>query len=154
MKLTKEQCQKLLHDRGIWVTNACDKCGQLLGSVRWTRRGEPGEWCSAECRDGVSVSAPKLAVTEPLAFVRRERIGAWPTGRPKKHANNAEKCRCYRQNRKTVLATRNTPSQSIENAQLADAKNASRVVHPCRAPEGLETAPRIEFLSACQPARS
>jgi hypothetical protein len=53
MKLTREQSQKLVQERGIWVTNACDRCGRLLGAVRWTRRGEPGEWCSALCRDGV-----------------------------------------------------------------------------------------------------
>lgn len=53
MKLTKEQSQKLLHERGIWVTEACDKCGRLLGAVRYTRRGESGEWCSELCRDGV-----------------------------------------------------------------------------------------------------
>ena len=53
MKLTKAQSQTLLRERGIWITEACDKCGKLLGSVRWTRRGEPGEWCAAECRDGI-----------------------------------------------------------------------------------------------------
>jgi hypothetical protein len=34
MKLTNEQTQKLLCDFGIWITEACDKCGQLLGSSR------------------------------------------------------------------------------------------------------------------------
>jgi hypothetical protein len=52
MKLTSEQTQKLLCDFGIWIAEACDKCGQLLGSVRWTRSGEPEEFCSAACRDG------------------------------------------------------------------------------------------------------
>jgi hypothetical protein len=53
MKLTEEQRQRLLRGRGIWITEACDKCGQSLGSVRWTRRDEPGEWCSIACRDGI-----------------------------------------------------------------------------------------------------
>ena len=56
MKLTRNQSEKLLHERGIWITEACDKCGQLLGSVRWTRKEERGEWCSAECRDGIRVA--------------------------------------------------------------------------------------------------
>jgi hypothetical protein len=60
MKLTREQSQKLLQECGIWSTEVCDRCGQLLGSVRWTRAGQPGEWCSAECRDGVKVAAPTL----------------------------------------------------------------------------------------------
>jgi hypothetical protein len=58
MRLTREQTEKLLRERGIWITEACDKCGKLLGAVRWTRRNEPGEWCSAECRDGVPAKKP------------------------------------------------------------------------------------------------
>ena len=53
MRLTTAQSEQLLERHGIWVTAACDECGKLLGAVRWTRRGEPGEWCSALCRDGV-----------------------------------------------------------------------------------------------------
>jgi hypothetical protein len=55
MKLKREQCEKLR----IWVTEACDKCGQLLGSIRWTRLGECGEWCSKSCRDRIAAGAPK-----------------------------------------------------------------------------------------------
>jgi hypothetical protein len=40
MKLASEQAQKLLRDFGIRVTDACDKCGQLLGSIRWMRTRE------------------------------------------------------------------------------------------------------------------
>jgi hypothetical protein len=68
MRLTREQSQELLRERGVWVAKACDRCGQLLGSIHWTRRGEPGEYCSAECRDGVTVLVPtlKAAVKECL----------------------------------------------------------------------------------------
>jgi hypothetical protein len=61
MRLTQNQSQKLLHERGSWITGTCDKCGRLLGSSRWTRKGEPGEWCSAVCRDdmGVTMLVPK-----------------------------------------------------------------------------------------------
>jgi hypothetical protein len=59
MKLKREQCEKLLREFGIWVAEACDKCGQLLGSVRWTRKDNLGEWCSKVCRDGVAAGAPK-----------------------------------------------------------------------------------------------
>ena len=52
MKLSQEQRQELLRERGIWVTEACDRCRQLLGSVRYTFRGQKGEWCSELCRDG------------------------------------------------------------------------------------------------------
>jgi hypothetical protein len=59
MRLKREQCEKLLSELGIWVTEACDKCGQLLGSIRWTRQGECWEWCSKSCRDGIAAGAPK-----------------------------------------------------------------------------------------------
>jgi hypothetical protein len=59
MRLKREQCEKLLSEFGIWVTDACDKCGQLLGSVGWTRKDEPWEWCSKSCRDGIAAGAPK-----------------------------------------------------------------------------------------------
>jgi hypothetical protein len=58
MKLKREQREKLLCERGIWVTEACGTCGQLLGSVRWTRQGARGEWCSEACRDGIKITTP------------------------------------------------------------------------------------------------
>jgi hypothetical protein len=63
MRLTREQSQELLLERSNWISAACDKCGKLLGSVRWTCRGELGEWCSAQCRDGVADSVPTLKAT-------------------------------------------------------------------------------------------
>jgi len=52
--------RRLLEDRGISVTECCDKCGQLLGSVRFMRRGDPGVWCSSKCRgDGERKSSVK-----------------------------------------------------------------------------------------------
>jgi hypothetical protein len=53
MRLTKAQSDRLLEQHGIWITTACDQCGNLLGAVRWSRRAEAGEWCSERCRDGV-----------------------------------------------------------------------------------------------------
>jgi hypothetical protein len=52
MRLTVEQSRQALAEHGCYVTEACDKDGKLLGYVRYTRRGEPGEWCSEICRDG------------------------------------------------------------------------------------------------------
>lgn len=53
MQLTRNQ-QADLRERGIFASEICDKCGKILGAVRYTRRGEPGEWCSHECRDGIA----------------------------------------------------------------------------------------------------
>lgn len=89
MKLTEQQ-QIELRERGIVANEACDKCGTILGAVRFTRRGEPGEWCSRECRDGLA------AVQERQA--RR-------AGRPRKHSDIAAKQRAYRSR---LRALRNT----------------------------------------------
>jgi len=80
MKLTVEQSRKLLAEHGCYVTEACDKCGQLLGAVRYTRRGEPGEWCSELCRNGAEQVA------------ERQRKG----GRPRKYRNAVQRERAER----------------------------------------------------------
>jgi hypothetical protein len=49
---------QLLIERGIFATEACDRCGQILGAVRYTRAGDPGVWCGRECRDGAHAYAP------------------------------------------------------------------------------------------------
>jgi len=56
--LREDLRRRLLEDRGISVAECCDWCGRLLGAVRFTRRGEPGVWCSRECRDGKEAHEP------------------------------------------------------------------------------------------------
>jgi hypothetical protein len=58
MKLTTAQAYELLAKYGIYVREACGRCGQLLGAVRFTRKGESGVWCSQECRDGTAARVP------------------------------------------------------------------------------------------------
>jgi hypothetical protein len=50
MLLREEVRRRLLEDRGITPAEACDRCGTLLGAVRYLRKGEVGVWCSRECR--------------------------------------------------------------------------------------------------------
>jgi hypothetical protein len=50
MDLSTELRKRLLIDCGIYVTEACDSCGTLLGPIRFTRIEDSGEWCSRECR--------------------------------------------------------------------------------------------------------
>jgi hypothetical protein len=78
MKLTREQSYALLEKHGCYVTEACDKCGQILSAVRYTRKNESGDWCSRECRG----DAPRPAIRKG--------------GRPRKHKTNAERQRAYR----------------------------------------------------------
>jgi hypothetical protein len=53
MRLTEAQSRELLQTHGMYVAEVRDQCGQILGHVRYTRRNEPGEWCSQVCRDGI-----------------------------------------------------------------------------------------------------
>jgi hypothetical protein len=70
MLLTVQQSYDLLARHGVYAKEICDKCGAVLGAVRYTRKDEPGVWCSGECRgDG-------------------ERIRK--NGRPRKYRNGEE----------------------------------------------------------------
>jgi hypothetical protein len=52
MRLSEEQSRALLAKYGAYVTEVCDKCGKILGPIRFTQYGQTGEWCSKRCRDG------------------------------------------------------------------------------------------------------
>jgi hypothetical protein len=75
MRLTEAQSRELLAKYGVYVTEVCDKCGKILGHVRFARYGEPGEWCSHLCRDGAA---------EPCRATRKG-------GRPPKYRNDRER---------------------------------------------------------------
>src|SRR5260370_42410987 len=56
MLLTNRQARDLLLKHGIFAREICDKCGVVLGAVRFTRRDEASVWCSPLCRgDGERV---------------------------------------------------------------------------------------------------
>jgi len=60
MLLTVAQAYELLSTRGAFAREACDRCGRVLGPVRFTRRGEIGVWCSSECRgDELAIARPR-----------------------------------------------------------------------------------------------
>jgi hypothetical protein len=70
MKLTTKQSYELLERFGCYVTEACDKCGKLLGPVRYTQKGDPEVWCSRECRG----EAPRPD-RNPGVLIRRKHAG-------------------------------------------------------------------------------
>ena len=78
MMLIPAHAYRLLERYGVYSLSACDKCGQLLGAVRYTRKNEAGEWCSRVCRGD------------------RERPLIRRGGRPRKYKTNAERQRVYR----------------------------------------------------------
>ncbi len=46
MRLSEEQSREVSQKHGVYVSEACDKCGKILGPVRFTRSGQSGEWCN------------------------------------------------------------------------------------------------------------
>jgi hypothetical protein len=58
MHLTHAQSYALLEKHGVYAREICDKCGAVLGAVRFTRKEESGVWCSRECRDGCEAYTP------------------------------------------------------------------------------------------------
>jgi hypothetical protein len=113
MRISDTQIAEL-RSRGIYITEACDSCGQLLGSVRWTRKGEPGEWCSRECRDGKSEAQKHEARISAKAG--RPRLKLSETGRIERNKQQSrERSRRYRRS-----VTQNC-QQPTETAEVAGA---------------------------------
>ncbi len=50
MLLTIQKSYELLAKYGCFAREICDKCGIVLGAVRFTRYGESEVYCSRECR--------------------------------------------------------------------------------------------------------
>jgi hypothetical protein len=59
MLLTVQRAYELLAKHGVFAREICDKCGRVLGAVRFMRQGDAGVWCSRECRDGAEAHAPR-----------------------------------------------------------------------------------------------
>ena len=69
MLLAIQKSYELLANCGCFAREICNKCGTVLGAVRYTRKDESGVWCSGECRGDVR------------RFVRLK------PGRPRKYKN-------------------------------------------------------------------
>jgi hypothetical protein len=118
MRLTEEQSRELFRRTGNYLKEICDRCGKPLGEVRWTRRGESGEFCSALCRDGEATIASKRRGGRPMKYRNKnERRDA-----------NARYQREFRSRHRHGV--RKTPSQLDRNKRLAGAKIASLALPP------------------------
>jgi hypothetical protein len=106
MLLTEAQRRELLQTHGVYVTAACDKCGLILGYVRYTRRNQTGEWCSKVCRDGVDL---KLGVCQGCSVPLN--------GKHRRAKFCSDTCR----KRQRARDRREKPETPIANKALADA---------------------------------
>jgi hypothetical protein len=62
MQLSTSQQAELRVTHGICANEVCNACLKPLDHIRYTRKNQPGEWCSRVCRDGVEV-AERFAAT-------------------------------------------------------------------------------------------
>lgn len=139
MRPSAQHCRALLDRFQCWITASCDRCGRLLGAIRWTRKGEPGEWCSRECRDG-----------EAEAQALESRRATRKAGRPRlkiSDENKAQRLRSQQKEASRRYRARQNCSvikncqQLFETAALADAKISSLVSVPYRSALSLHAAP-------------
>jgi hypothetical protein len=73
MLLAIQKSYKILAKYGCFAREICDKCGIVLGAVRFTRYGESEVYCSCECRG----DAPRSTTLRP--------------GRPRKYKTDRER---------------------------------------------------------------
>jgi hypothetical protein len=113
MRLTESQSRELLEKYGVYVAEVCDKCGKILGPIRFTRCGQTGEWCSKRCRDG---------------FERKPGTcfgcGVPLNGKRKGSVFCSDVCR----KRFRVEAIRIIAERSVQNSGLTDGISSSRYV--------------------------
>ena len=117
--LRAELRKRLLEERGVYVTEACDTCGQLPGPVRYTRKDDPGVWCSRACRDGQNAATPGKCRGCGASLEGKRKGSKW-CGEPCRRMAGYQ----HKPNNKI------NPRIDLENKGLADAKMASLVVHP------------------------
>lgn len=89
MQLTVQQARALLAKHGVYACEICEKCGMVLGAIRFTRKCEAGEWCSRECRGDVQRDAIRKGGRPRKHRTEAARIGA------ERH-QNAERQRTFR----------------------------------------------------------
>lgn len=105
MLLSADVRAQLCRERGVYVLEACDRCGQLLGPVRFTRRDDRGVWCSRLCRDGAERRLDCSVCRSPLRGKRRGSI----------YCSD----RCRKQNAPSVQDRRIIAETYIQNKGLA-----------------------------------
>jgi len=60
MTISPELQNRLRDEYGVYATEACDRCGRVLGVVRFTRAGDSGVWCSRKCRGDSESQGQKI----------------------------------------------------------------------------------------------
>lgn len=113
MMLREELRRRLLAERGIYVKQCCDKCGQLLGPVCYTRRGESGVWCSRKCR----------GIVEQPTIRKGGRPAKYRTEAARLNAEKAQSVERQRAFRLRVQRNGKPPDKSFVSVELQTRKS-------------------------------
>jgi len=111
MLLAIEKSYELLAHYGCFAREICDKCGIVLGAVRFTRKGESEVHCSRECRGDAYRSATH----------RRGRPRKYKTDRERRAAKTRQQ-QVYRSHpnvEKTVRIQSETKSLQTQKVPLS-----------------------------------
>lgn len=71
-----QKSYELFANHGCFAREICDKCGIVLGAVRFTRRGESEVYCSRECRGDAHRAATRRPGRPHKYKTARERRAA------------------------------------------------------------------------------
>jgi hypothetical protein len=109
MRLTTTQGYDLLEKHGAYIAELCDACGQGIGPIRFTRRGDAGVWCSRECRGGKDTYVPGTC---------RECRAALPRGKRRGSVFCDDACKQARHRSKPVLQRPRPGKLSVTNRSI------------------------------------
>src|SRR5579871_4522802 len=116
MRLTQQQSREVYAKHGCYLTEACDNdsCRTLIHYMnRFTKKDDPGVWCSRVCRDGIDFQPGLCRGCKTTLSGKRK--GALYCGRA---------CR-MRTMRKEVSDPEIIVNMGIQNMALADAISGS-----------------------------
>jgi hypothetical protein len=117
MKLTARQAYELLEKHGSYITEICNRCGKGIGPVRFTRKDDPGIWCSRECRDGKEARQPATCRHCRAVLPKAKRRGA-------AFCDDACKQAAYRS--KPALQSPRTARLSVTNRSISAAFSSEK----------------------------
>jgi hypothetical protein len=120
------ELQRPLRERGVYVTEACDRCGRVLGPVRYMKAGDSGAWCSRQCRDGAHAHVPGTCRACGARLPEGKRRGA-------KYCEGACKQSAHRS--RADVRPSETPRLSVTDASICAVFSSSeRAVRPAGHP--------------------
>jgi hypothetical protein len=131
MLLAIQKSYELLAKYGFFAREICDKCGTVLGAVRFTRRDGSEVWCSRECRGDIQ-----------RATMRKG-------GRPRKYESPKERRTAKTRQQgsyRAISVWKKPPRIASKTKDLQARKSGLSTTPPCLVVPGLETSPIAKMV--------